>query len=189
MAYLGEVASALNFGLPGATGVTFTSPGAVTGTSLANLSTSYTVPANHPNAGAAYQIECWGTGNWGTASAQLEFSVNFGGTNFTNFTLTANAFGSGASIRWHATAKIFIVTTGASGSAQSALDAEFSTFSTALNGSQGTTGATLAATSSDATGTTANTTISNTFALQAAWNVTTGSPTITAQILNFSRIA
>lgn len=189
MSYLGEVASAQNFNLPGATGATFSGPGAVTGASLANLSSQYTVPALHPNAGAIYQIECWGTASWGTASAQLQLSVNFGGTNFTTFTLAANAFASGASVRWHAKAKIFIVAAGSSGSAQSAIDAEFSDFGNVLNGSQGTTGASMAATVSDSSGTAVSTAIANTFALQAAWSVTTGSPSITAQILNFSRVA
>ena len=166
-----------------------TQPGTVvTQASLTNLATA-TVTANDPVVGATYELQVWGSGTQASGARQtLQFGAAHGGVAGTNFTLgTTNWSAVSVGFRWWAIARIICITTGAGGTWQTfvfAATAEATGNLAAGNnnvglGFQSDAGATISV----------DTTANKTFALQAAWGSTTGSPTMTNRQQIFRRVA
>ncbi len=180
-------AAGLQMGLQGAQLATFPNT-VVTAASLTNIA-SATYPAGDAEVGSIYDLEVWGNGSQGSTNQTLEFSVALGGAAMQNFTIGAGMFGTtGLAFRWHMTARVICVTTGASGTWKSLIFGELSgTGNLIPSNSSNPTGAFIQCEQTSTT--TKDTTVNQTLSLQCAWGATTGGPSITSRISMFKRIA
>lgn len=188
MAYLGETGSALNFGIPGASGATF--PGTtVTAASLTSIA-SATIPANAPVAGAVYELETWGNGTQGSTAQTLQLGAALGGSAMASVILASGSMAINATFRWRALIRVICNTTGATGTWTSYVKANWTTWTAGGSNIGPNNNNFSEAFSCESTGTTtADTTASQALAVQAAWGATTGGPTLTSRVALFRRIA
>jgi len=160
---------------------------AVTGTSLANLA-SGTYPANDAVGGAIYEVSTWGSGTQAaTTRRTLQFEVQFGGQSTSTQTFGATSFSApSVGFRWIAVARVICVTTGASGTWQTSIMAMVTDNTGAVSPTNNNMGLLF---NCDAAGTyTVDTTVDETIAIRAAWESTTGSPTMTSRVAFQRRI-
>lgn len=160
----------------------------VSGTSLANLSTPYTIAASDAAQFVTYRLTSWGTATWGATPQKLQLAMVLAGTAIgTQPLIASTAFSANAVLNWRLVLELMCVSTGASGTWSAALSGCFT--ETANN--------VLPATAADntvpivaVTGTdvTQDTTVANSLAIQAMWVTTTG-PTITCINTRFERQA
>lgn len=88
----------------------------VTGTGPATLSTVYTIPANEPIVGSAYELTCGGSGTWGNPAQALTFTLELQGTVIcANITIASGAFNTSAGFRWRLSADYCCSATGTNG--------------------------------------------------------------------------
>jgi hypothetical protein len=158
----------------------------VTTATYGNLSTVYTIPAGEAYAGASYELECGGSGTWGSTQQSLRFGPYLDGT-FTNTPgVAAAALAANAAFAWWAKLTVTCVD-GISGwwgvfaavlqeSASLVSPGTASTNSIALAGSN--TGVRTAAVASPVA-----------VAIQCEWGSTTGAPTITNNLTKFRKVA
>ena len=180
-------AQGLIMGLVGAQNATFPN----TTRTAATLGTiaSTTIPANDAEVGAVYELETWGNGVQGSTLQTLQFGIALGGTvmaasptiGTTAFNTTSEAF------RWRAVIRAICHSTGGAGiwtSYALITVAQSNANLSAANNNM------MTGFDADSTGsTTVDTTVANTFALQAAWGATTGGPTLTSRVALPKRIA
>ena len=160
----------------------------VTGTSDANISTVYVIPANDAAANMAYRLSCGGDGQWGTAPPTLTLAAGFAGANV-GFSVVFNSgvLSSGALFRWSMRVMLIPVTTGGSATLHTSVEGCITNSAnpllpaTAANNTIPVGGHSLAATAGD-------TTIANNFALRGHWSSTTGAPFITCRSTVFERL-
>lgn len=152
----------------------------VTGTGLAPIATSYTIPANDAAVGTLYRLTMWGAGTWGSTQQKLTFAMALAGTALTpQPSIAATALAASAAFSWRAVIELQCVSTGATG-----------TWSASLHGTvTETANALVPGTAADNTipfegntglsDVTQDTTAAISLVLQAQWGSTTGAPTIT----------
>jgi hypothetical protein len=135
----------------------------VTTATNADLSASFTVPANDASAGTVYKLTCWGTGTGATGTAvTLSIGLAIGGASpgaFSPATLPA----AGARFSWKYECHLYVTATGPSGSITPSAVFTWGSTPTVSNSSAQTV----------------NTTQPNQVVLVAEWASTAGSPTIT----------
>jgi hypothetical protein len=160
----------------------------VTAASLTNLAVD-SIPLGAVQ-GAVYELEAWGNGVQAATTRQaLTFGVALAGNNMSSVSFGTTSFGAaGNAFRWHAIVRAVCQGAGINGTWTSFIKAEVNDFNTNLAPGNNNT---ASGTSSENTGTTSvDTTISENLALRAAWNATTGAPTLTTQVqLPLKRIA
>ena len=189
LAYLGEIGSALDTGIPGTAGASF--PGiTVVAASLTTIA-SAVVPANNADTNAVYQLEVNGKGVWGSTQQTLQFACVFGGQVMRSVQLGAIYSAASLPFSWKCRIRVICASTGVSGAWASEVEGHLSVNNTTLL----TSGASSANPTNsffncDITAPfTVDTTIAETLALQCAWGGTTGAPTLTSGVAIFRRIA
>ena len=158
----------------------------VTAASSTSLSTVYTIPANEPYAGAAYELHCGGYGTWASSGPQaLTLSPFLGSGTITGTArvIAAAAFSASAAFQWSAVIEI-TCTDGVSGWQASWQGAVVET-ANALNPG---TNAVPAAGATSASYTAAVSSALS-VALKAQWATTTGAPTLTCVRTVFRKVA
>lgn len=183
-------ASGLQMGLMGAQNAV-TQNTTVTQAALTNLVVAtQAYKPNDAEAGAVYELECWGHGQQGSSAKQtLQFGIQFGGTAMQNSTFGTTAFSAvNILFRWWAIARVMCITTGVSGTWQSLLLASTADFNGG-NIAPGNNNFAFTNSSDSTTTYTVDTTVVHNLNLQAAWGATTGAPTLTSDWSIFKRIA
>lgn len=162
----------------------------VTQAALTTLA-SATYPANDATVGAVYELEVNGNGVWGSTQQSLQLAVVFAGNTMSTITLGANYMAAGLNFRWKARCRIICTNTGAGGTWKSEIEGHCSVTGTSLlTSGASSNNPTNSFFSCESSGSTAvDTTANQTLALQAAWNSTTGAPTLTSRVAMFKRIA
>ena len=161
----------------------------VTGTSLANLSTAYTILASDPAAGTAYRMTSWGFGTWGSTQQILTLAMALAGVNIGNEpAIAAAALAASAAFRWELSLTLKCTGTGTTGTWSASLRGVLTqSANSILPGTAADNSVPLAATTSSPV--TQDTTVANTLAIQAKWAATTGAPTITCTDTILERLA
>jgi hypothetical protein len=162
----------------------------VVGTGPANLSTVYTIPANEPQAGSAYEMICGGSGTWGSTAQSLTLSLYLQGTVIcANVTISNAVFNVNAGFRWRLTADWVCSATGSSGKFFGGYSAVLT--QTANQVVPGTAADnTVPVADGNAIGVTIDTTASTMFAVvKAGFASNTGSPTISNFRTMFRKVA
>lgn len=151
-----------------------------TGTSLAPVSTTYTIPASDAAVGTVYRLTAWGAGQWGSTQQKLTFAIALAGITLApQPSIAAAALSASAAFSWRALLELECLSTGATG-----------TWSASLSGTvTETANAELPGTAADntvpfagntgLTDVTQDTTAAISFVIEAQWASTTGAPTIT----------
>ena len=144
----------------------------VTGTSPANLSASFTVPARDMTAGTVYRFTAFGHGTQASgAPASIQPKINIGGTSLGTFT-PASSPAAGTAFTWAYTGYLVVTATGATGKIVSN-----ETFTWAgLTTSHGNNSFTV------------DTTQANAVVVTASWTSATASPTITCDCTMLERV-
>jgi len=144
----------------------------VTGTSVADLSASITVPAYDMTAGTVYRFTAFGHGTHARGrSADLSLEINVGGTSLGTFT-PARKPAPGAAFNWTYTCYLAVTATGSTGTIISN-----ETFTWAgLTASHGNNSFTV------------DTTQANAVVMTASWASAEGSPTITCDRTMLERV-
>ena len=161
----------------------------VTAASSVSLSTVYTIPANEPYAGAAYELSCGGYGTWASSGPQaLTLSPFLGSGTITGTArvIAAATFSTSAAFQWSVTIGI-TCTDGVSGWQASWRGAVAETANalnpgTAADNSVALAGATTASY-------TASVSSALSVSLRAQWASTTGGPTLTNVRTVFRKVA
>jgi len=135
----------------------------VTTAAGANLSASFTIPANDATVGTVYKLTCWGTGTQAAGKAvALNIGLAIGGASLGAFPAAAS-LAAGTAFSWRYECCLHVTATGSSGSiTPSEMFIGGSTPTVCSNSAQ-----------------TVNTTQANQIALTASWASATGSPAIT----------
>jgi hypothetical protein len=137
----------------------------ITGTSAAQASKAWSIPANDAQAGTTYRMTIAGIGTQGTTAQQLTFQILLGSTSFAAATLLSTFAAISAGFIWKAILEVTVHATGAGGTADYRVDVYASAANNAPPASAWvSTGA-------------FNTTIANTYELQMFWSSATGAPT------------
>lgn len=141
--------------------------GGVSGTSLAQISNQWSVPANEAIAGSVYILRAWGNGTQGSTAQTLQFSASFGGlTTGLGPTFPASFAATNTAFRWWMEAEAMCISTGAGG-----------TWQVSLTGVCGVGTAALVTTAQNAAAISVATTSAIPVMIQAAWGSVTGAPT------------
>lgn len=158
----------------------------ISGTTLANLSTVYTIAGSDAGQFTTYRLTAWGTGTWSTAGA-LTLAMALAGVNIgTEPTIATSAFSNGAAFHWEITLTLKCNSTGPSGTWSASLRGTVTQSSNSI----------VVGTAADnsvpfvaITGTevTQDTTAANSVAIQAKFAATGGSITCTDTV--FERLA
>jgi hypothetical protein len=161
----------------------------VTAASLANLSTVYSIPANEPYAGAAYELTCAGYGTWASSGPQaLTLSPLLGSGTITGTArvIAAAAFSASAAFQWWTT--IGITCSDGVSSWQGSMTGAVAETANALNpGTAADNSVALAGATSASYTAAVSSALS--VALQAKWALTTGAPTLTCVRTTFRKVA
>lgn len=160
----------------------------VNNTTYANLSTAYSIPAGDALVGTAYRLTTFGNGTWGSTQQALTVSATLAGTNIgTAPAIASTAFSASAVFDFEFSIKIVCVSTGTTGTWIASI----------TGGANETTNPVLPGTAADNTATlfgcthsavTQNTTIANSWAIQAKWASATGSPTLACLATIFEKV-
>lgn len=160
----------------------------VNGTTLADLSSVYTIPASDALAGTAYRLTAMGNGQWGSTAQALSFSAALAETDVGIApTLASGVLSTSATFDWEAILVIWCVTSGTSGTWLTKISGIVTqntnsiTPATAADNTIPFTGCTHSAV-------TQNTTEANALSIQAKWGSTTGTPEITCLSTLFEKV-
>lgn len=162
----------------------------VTAASQQPLTTSYSIPANEPAVGSAYEVRFGGNGTWGSTQQQLTFTLVIQGVVVVNLIngIAAAAFNASAAFRFTGLANIVFSATGVSGGAWAGLSYTLSESASAVNpGAAGTN--TIGVADANGTVATIDTTSSMAVIVKCGWAATTGAPTISNHHTIFRKIA
>jgi hypothetical protein len=170
---------------------------AVTAATQTALTTSYSIPANEPAAGSAYELSFGGSGTWGATQQSLAFTLVVGGVVvLNNIILGAQAFSASAAFRFAGRALIVWDSVGATGKLVSEylINLTQTANNVAPPGTytQGNFQAAATYGLADANGALSaaiDTTTSTAVVVKCAWNSTTGAPTITNRHTRFAKVA
>jgi hypothetical protein len=149
---------------------------------------SWTVPAGDAAGGAVYEVEIWGNGTWGSTQQSLGLQVVFGGNNLSTVTLGASWFAISTTFRIRVVGRVVCHTTGVAGLWSSLIYGECTVSganalpATGANGSGGFVSCEGAAT------TAIDTTANQLLGVSAAWQSTTGAPSVTSRVAVPKRI-
>ena len=121
----------------------------VTGTSFAQLSGSFTIPANDAHAGSVYKLTCWGNYTVSVATLITFQPVIFG----TSLTTLATVLQTSTAVGFTLETQVMVVTAGASGSIRAYIQ-----FVSGCGGA-----------AQDITASSVNTTVSSSFLMNAEW--------------------
>jgi len=160
----------------------------VTQISFSNLSTSYSIPANDAQPGTAYRITTWGNGTWGSTAQAFTVACALAGTDIgTTPVIASGAFSVSAAFDFEIQAKVVCVSNGSVATWIASVKGNLSETAnpllpgTVADNSVGFSGCTHTAVTQDST-------ISNSFAIQAKWASATGAPSITALATIFEKV-
>jgi hypothetical protein len=159
----------------------------VTGTSYANLSSQYSIPAGEANyAGATYELTCAGYGTQGSTAQQLFFQMMHGTALAATPEIGTGAFSASQAFQWSLTFRMVC----ADGVSAWWCDLVGSVAESSAALSPGATGQeSVAIAAANTTVHTAAVSSSIPVAIQAKWNATTGGPTITCTHTLFRKVA
>lgn len=155
---------------------------------FATLSTVYTIPALDALTGTAYRVSCFGNGTWGSTQQNLSFGMFLAGTQIgASVTANSTVFPTSAAFDWEAEFTIWCVTAGSSGTWIGRIRGTLTeTANNIVVGTAADNSVPFAA--GVHTAVTQDTTIDNTFAIQAKWASTTGTPTMTCLSTLFEKV-
>ena len=169
-------------------GIADTTSHAVNNTTYANLSSSYSIPAGDALVGTAYRLTTYGNGTWGSTQQALTVACNLAGTNVgTTPAIASTAFSASGVFDFEFEIKIVCVSTGTTGTWIASIRGGANQTTnpvlpgTAADNSAGIYGCTHSAVTQD-------TTVANSFAVQAKWASATGSPTLSCQATIFEKV-
>lgn len=159
----------------------------VSGTTLANLCTAYTIPASDAGQFTSYRLTCWGTAALASTQRQLNLAMVFAGTAIgTQPKIAATAFAASATLNWKLILTLMCVSTGASGAWSAELSGWFAqTANPILPGTAADNAVPVVGTTG--TDVTQDTTTANSLVIQALWAAT--GPSITTTNTMFERLA
>lgn len=160
----------------------------VTAAAAADITAGWTIPANDIEVGSVYKLTTSGNGTWGSTQQVLNFQGVLGATTFLNPQIGANTFNASQAIRWKVETTIIGTATGVSGTFNAEITVTISVNNTTWIFASGTVANASGSGTVSNTGNAVNTTIANTFKLQAFWASTTGAPTISSHDSIFERI-
>jgi hypothetical protein len=162
----------------------------VTAASQTVLATPYTIPANEPLVGSAYQVHFGGTGVWGSTQQLIGFTFVIQGVTVVN-TINAianTAFSASAGFRYTGYGEFVFQATGASGAVLASLF--YTLTETANNVNPGTASTnTVSVADSNSVASTIDTTAAIAVNVKCGWGGTTGAPTISNRHTIFRKIA
>lgn len=170
----------------------------VTASTSTTLTTSYSIPANEPSVGSAYEIRFGGNGTWGSTQQALQFNVNVGSVSLLGgpITIGAQAFSASATFRFSGLCTIVWDTVGASGKWFPTLIVNLAETANNVAPPATVNQANLQANASYGIGDSNNalsgvtdTTAANAFVVKCSWAATTGAPTITNRITRWAKTA
>lgn len=167
-----------------------TTPITVLAAAQTQLTSAYTIPANEPVAGSAYEMLFGGNGVWGATQQLIAFSVVVAGNVLLNTIpgIAATAFAASAGFRYHGRAIFVCNTTGVSGSFGVSLEITVTETANAVNpGTASTNSVSLA--DAAAGNPAVDTTAGMTAVIKCGWASTTGAPTITNRHTIFRKVA
>lgn len=180
-------ASAAAGGLNQYYGFADTTTTTVTAAAAANLSSVYTIPAGEAYTGAAYELQCGGSGTWGSTQQQLTLAMAMNGTSFGSGgsgKVAASALSASAAFYW--TARYTLVCVDGTSSWIGRMEALVAEQSSPAN--PGTAGTNTIGVN-NVLSHTATVSSSITVALQAFWASTTGAPTLTNLMTTWRKIS
>jgi hypothetical protein len=158
----------------------------VTAAAFTNLSSLYTIPAGEPQAGSVYELTCAGYGTQGSTQQQLSFQMLHGTTLAQTVTIGTGVFSASQAFQWSLTFRM-VCADGVS-AWWCSLGGSVAESSAALStGASGQESVAIAAVNTSVHAAAVSSAIS--VAVQAKWNSTTGSPTITNNLTTFRKIA
>lgn len=182
--------NALQMGMMGAQ-ISWFPLNTVTGATFGNLA-SWNIPAGDAIVNAVYEIDVWGSGTTGAATATgPTFAVFLGGNEMSNVPFGTSWFGAqagGQSFRWRVVGRVINHTIGASGTWSSYIHADLSENGNNLLGNNGTQMTGCAFSCEIASTTTVDTTVTQALGISAEWSTTTGAPTMTSRVAIAKRI-
>lgn len=160
----------------------------VNGTTFADLSSVYTIPAGDAQGGTAYRIKAFGSGTWGSTQQALSFACALAGTDIgTTPAIASTALSASAAFDWEAEVVLICATPGSSGTWVASVRGVITQSANAI----------LPATAADNTipfagcthsAVTQDTTVSDTLSIQAKWASATGAPTLTCLGTLFEKV-
>jgi len=161
----------------------------VTAATQQPLTTSYSIPANEPVVGSAYQVFFAGTGVWGSTQQLLALTFVVQGIVVVNTIngIAAAAFPVSAGFRYAGYAEFVVASTGPAGTILASLNYTFSETANAVNPGTASTN-TISVADSNSSPATIDTTAAIPVLVKAGWANTTGAPTISNRKTIFRKI-
>lgn len=160
----------------------------VTGTSFADLSSVYTIPASDAAAGTAYRLTTFGNGTWGSTQQALTVTTALAGTAIgTAPVIASTAFSASAAFDFRLIATLICVGPGATATWVAEIAGTVTeTANAILPGTAADNTVPLAGCTHTAV--TQDSTVANTFSIRAKWASTTGSPTLSVVGTLFEKV-